>query len=147
MLSIEMQTKVTKMEVKQTFPPNYDKIKKEFPNCEKQKAVFCYGNVVYNPFGANMTRDLEVHEAAHSKQQGKDPETWWDKYINDTEFRLLQEIEAYGVQYYFLKTFLPEKITRELLDRISSALSGELYGNLITKPKAESLIRHFVKKI
>jgi len=135
------------MEVKKLFPPNYQKIKEAFPDCEKQKAIFCYGEIVYNPFNAIVTRDLEIHEAVHSKQQGKEPEVWWDKYIQEPKFRLEQEIEAYGVQAYFIKKHFPVRVYENILGRIAQALSGELYGNIIDYHKAHSELRHFIKKV
>ena len=150
------------MRVLNTFPPNWNKIKEAFPNAEAEKAVFCYGEVVHNPFNSNITRDLEVHEAVHSKQQGDDPEKWWEKYISDPAFRLEQEIEAYGVQVYHLKTtkvmredekgkwvevYIPSRVIEYYLEKIAQTLSGPLYGNIIAYHKAHTRIRKFVQNI
>jgi hypothetical protein len=150
------------MRILETLPPNWNKIKATFPHAEVEQAIFCYGEIVHNPFGAKMTRDLEIHEAVHSEQQGEDPETWWDRYISDPLFRLEQEIQAYGLQLYHLKTtkviakdengreveiFRPARVIKWYLEMIAKTLSGPLYGNVIDYHKAHTRIRHFLKEI
>lgn len=150
------------MQIKNTLPPNWAKIKEAFPNAKIEQAVFCYGDVVHNPFNAVITRDLEVHEAVHSAQQGKDPESWWDKYISDSKFRLEQEIEAYGLQMFHLKTtkvkklddngreremYIPSRVITWYLEMIAKTLSGPLYGEIIDYHKAHTRIRHFIKEV
>lgn len=150
------------MRILETLPPNWQKIKGTFSRAKEEQAVFCYGDVLHNPFGAMITRDLEIHEAVHSKQQGKDPDKWWDRYISDQKFRLEQEIEAYGLQLYHLKTtkvkkkdetgkevelYLPNRVTSWYLDMIAKTLSGPLYGNVIDYHKAHTRIRHFIKNV
>lgn len=145
-----------------TFPPNWNKIKEAFPHAEAEQAVFCYGEVVHNPFNANVTRDLEVHEAVHCKQQGDDPEKWWDRYIADPNFRLEQEISAYGLQLYHLKNetvmltddkgkhvegHRPNRLITWYLEMIAKTLSGPLYGNIIGYHQAHTRIRHFIKAV
>ena len=144
------------------YPPNYIEIQKAFPKCEERKAVFTYGETLHNPFNTVITRDLEIHEAVHAKQQGKDPKKWWNRYIDSHEFRLEQELEAYGVQLYHLKnspiivkrpnkkdieTYLPSKVTDWYLEKFAEALSGELYGNLLNYHKVHTLLRHFVRNV
>ena len=150
------------METKNTFPPNWNKIKSAFPNAEAEQAVFCYGSVLHNPFNAQITRDLEIHEAVHSRQQDKDPEGWWDKYISDPSFRVEQEIQAYGLQMYHLKTtkvlkqdekgrtvemYIPSRVISWYLDKIAETLSGPLYNHAIDYHKAHSRVRHFIKEV
>lgn len=150
------------MRILETLPPNWQKIKKTFPRAKDEQAVFCYGEVVHNPFGATITRDLEVHEAVHSRQQGENPDVWWDKYTSDQKFRVEQEIEAYGLQLFHLKTtqilkkdergrevklYLPARVTNWYLEKIAQTLSGPLYGNVIDYHKAHTRIRHFIKEI
>lgn len=134
------------MKILEEFPPNFKEIEKVFPNLEKSKPIFSYGDTIYNPYKAKVTPDLEVHEAVHGKQQKGDPKTWWGYYLVDPEFRLSQETEAYGAQYCFLKeTIKIPKITDWYLDKISLSLSGELYGNMLNYAQAKSRIRNFYK--
>lgn len=150
------------MRILETFPPNWNKIKEKFPHAEAEQAVFCYGEVLHNPFKARITRDLEVHEAVHCEQQGKDPEGWWNRYIADSVFRLDQEVQAYGLQLYHIKTtkvtklddfgrevemYVPRRVIDWLLDKIAKTLSGPLYGEICTYHQAHTRIRHFLKQV
>lgn len=135
------------MKILNEFPPNYKEIKAKFPNLEESKPLFAYGDTIYNPFNAVVTPDLEVHEAVHSVQQGDEPEKWWDEYLKNPQFRLEMEIQAYAAQYKYFKDSVPAKVSRWLLERTALALSGELYGNLISYGEAESKIRNRAKSI
>jgi hypothetical protein len=133
------------MEKIQDYPPNYSKIKERFPDLEKSKPLFSYGGKIYNPFKAEVTKDLEVHEAVHHEQQKLlgDVEKWWDLYLTNSEFRLSQEIPAYSTQYKFIKEVVSPKFSKWFLERYAFALSGDLYGNLISYGVAESKIRNY----
>ena len=131
------------IQVLNDFPPNWKQIEKVFPKAKDQKAVFAYGNTTYNPFGAEITEDIKVHEAVHTKQQGEDPQSWWDKYCSDPNFRVKQEAEAYSSQVYYLRNIVkqPSRVIEWYIEKIAQTLSGPLYGNIITLPKAKTLIR------
>ena len=133
------------MQIKNEFPPNYQEIKNKFQNLEKSKPIFCYGDIIYNPFNLEVTYDLQVHEEVHSKQQGLYPEIWWNKYLNDDEFRLYQEIEAYGEQYKLATTKATGKLLEWVLDKTAEALSSELYGKLLTFNEAKCKIKNYTK--
>ena len=134
------------MKISTEYPPNINDIKKVFPNLEKHKPLFAYGDTIYNPFKAEIRPDLEHHESTHSKQQGDYPEVWWYKYLTNQQFRLEQEIEAYGEQYLFaIKAGVKGKMKDWLKEKLAQSLSGELYGNLLTYGEAESKLRNYVK--
>lgn len=134
------------MIIKETYPPNYELLKMSFPNLEAHVPIFCYGNIIYNPFKIEVTKSLEVHEEVHMKQQGNNIETWWIKYCTDPHFRLSQEIEAYGTQYALSLKIAPRKISDWVKEKCAQSLSGELYGNLLTYGEAESKIRKYAKR-
>lgn len=130
------------------YPPNWDLIKIVFPKAEGTKTIFCYGNTIYNPFDIKITPDLEAHEEVHVEQQGNDPDAWWTKYISDPQFRTEQEIEAYGVQLSFAKkNGVSGKLLYWLEDKLADALSGDVYGNLLTFGEAKSKIKNFSKNL
>jgi hypothetical protein len=136
------------MKVSNTYPPNYDSILAVFPNLKAHKPIFCYGDTIFNPFNAEITPDLEAHEEVHSKQQGHDPHLWWGRYLTDKEFRLSQEIEAYGTQYALISKLVDDrKLVEWFKEKTAQALSGELYGNLLTYGQAVSKIRNYAKKV
>lgn len=130
------------------FPPNYEMIKLVFPNCAEYKPIFAYGDTIYNPFKIEITKDLEIHEEVHSKRQGNNPAEWWGKYLSDREFRLQEEIIAYGTQYAWVsKLDMKTEIKNWLKDQMAQALSSETYGNLLSYGEAESKIRNYAKNV
>lgn len=125
------------------FPPNYHSVLPYFPTVEVFKPVFCYGDTIYHPFleKEEIPEDIEAHEQAHCEQQKElGPEAWWTKYCLDKDFRKDQEVEAYAIQYGFVKKHIPQA-SKEALDDFATALSSPLYGLDITKYQAETLIR------
>lgn len=136
------------MEISKDYPPNWKLIQVAFPDCERYKPVFSFGGVLYNPFGVAVTKDLEYHEIIHARQQGSDPDGWWNLYMADRAFRLEQEVEAYGNQLAFFKRFAQNgKLTEWLKKNMADALSSEPYGNLCTFHEAEGLIKRFAKSV
>lgn len=134
--------------IKKEFPPNYRDILDTFGDTLSE-AIFCYGEHIYNPHGRNVTPDLEAHEEAHMKQQGDNPKLWWDRYLTDKDFRLKQEIEAYGTQYAFVKNKgkMPNRLLSWGLDNMAVSLASETYGNIINFQEARSKIRNFAKNL
>ena len=148
------------MDIVEQYPPNYSTLESVFDITKD--TVFCFGKTIYNPFGKELTADVIYHESVHSRQQGDNPDRWWIEYIKSPEFRLSQEIEAYGEQYAFLKrTLLPEeekankegktahvrKFIEDSLENMSFALSGGVYGNLISYGEAVSKIRNHARRV
>ena len=131
------------MKIKEENPPNINEILKYLtPN---YGVIYCYGDTIYNPDKVNITADLVAHEQVHTRQQGVAIDAWWYKYLIDSEFRLSQELEAYGEQYKFVKEKTSGKLREYILDRMAQALSGETYGNLLNFAQAKSKIRNYSK--
>lgn len=128
------------MEIVETYPPNYSRIRQFIK--PPQNAIFAYGNKIYNPHKVDIWPDLEEHEKVHQKQQGSDPEFWWEKYLQNKDFRLEQEIEAYGAQYQYLKGIFNNKGLKVVLFEMANALSKD-YGLSLTYQEAENLIRNY----
>lgn len=145
-----------KVRVVNKYPPNYELIKVTIDPPEH--TVFCYGPIIYNPSGRELTADLIFHESVHAKQQRNDPDAWWAKYISDLDFRYEQELEAYGLQYDFAKksfdkaqeeataegkrlSFSKTRMLSDMLDVMADALAGEAYGFTLTKHQAHTRIR------
>ena len=149
------------MEIETTYPPNFDLIKTFLPAVAEDKhAIFCYGKKIYNPHSVAVTPDRELHEAVHAEQQGKDPDAWYQKYLTDPEFRLKQELEAYGRQYSFIKknynemedearkrqkTVHASKAVEWGLEKMAEALASDTYGKMLNHNEARSKIRNFAK--
>ena len=125
------------------YPPNIEKIVKVFPNVKEHRGVvFTLGQVIYNPDNEHLDEPLQFHEATHSIQQDKlGAEKWWDKYLEDKDFRLSQEVEAYQNQYKkYRKTQKDRNKIAKYLHRLASDLSGEVYGKIVTYSEAKKLI-------
>lgn len=97
--------------------------------------------MIYNPYAQTLTEDLIEHEKVHMRQQGNDPALWWKRYLDDNEFRLSQELEAYQVQYAWIKEHFNRETRRRFLKTIAKDLSSVIYGHIITQEKAEERIR------
>lgn len=135
------------MKIRQELPPNYQDIVNAL-GTPPEHAIFCYGGTIYNPSGKEVTKDFEIHEETHSKQQGDAPDLWWEKYLSNPDFRLAQEIEAYGEQYIFACKLIDEiqggsKMKKWMLGSMAKALSGVEYGGIIDYSKAETAIRKY----
>lgn len=137
------------MKVEYKNPPNYDAICKKFDIKNNKGVVFTYGDTVYVPSGKPLTPDLEEHEGLHIEQQTAyegGAEAWWDRYLEDTEFRLDQEIAAYGIQYKFISENENRAGRRRALKFFTDSLSGPIYGRSITEERAKELIQEAALK-
>jgi hypothetical protein len=125
--------------------PIHSRIKEKFGPLV-DKAIFAWGDTIYNPAGASISHPLLLHELVHADQQRNHPqgvEGWWELYLQSDKFRLEQEIPAHRMEY---KTFCEMKKEgrnerRLYLKSIVSRLSGPLYGNLMTFEKAKQVIK------
>ncbi len=127
------------------YPPNYKKIKAVFG--EDERCVYCYGDI-YNPHKIPLEHHIIVHEKVHSEQQAElGIDYWWMRYLDDKEFRLKMELEAYAIQYKYAKEIANNKSVKLFLEDISGVLASEVYGNLLSQSEAETKIRVMAKKL
>jgi hypothetical protein len=121
------------------FPPNYAEIKARLN--PGPRTVFAYGDTIYSPSTTQLPPDLIAHESVHFGQQQRagGPEAWWRRYLDEPQFRLDQEVEAYRAQFA-LCSLLPRATRRKFLANISATLSGSMYGRLVTKEQAKLLV-------
>lgn len=116
-----------------------------FPNITR--TVFTYGDIIYNPGCIVIPDYLMEHEAVHTRQQKRTQggaDIWWDNYLKSENFRLEQEIEAYGMQCRFLfKRVKEDKERKLLLTETARILSSVTYGNIITKEQAIIKLKNY----
>jgi hypothetical protein len=143
MLSQTLTQKNNEQLIIEDYPPHYKRWKAKFPNLEESKPLFAWDNHIYNPFKVKVLPDLFVHERKHFEQQGDNPEVWLDKYLTDDNFRLEQEVQAYGSQFAYCKKMLPAKWYKIVLEACAKSLSGSLYNGIISYHQAETLIRNY----
>ncbi len=137
------------MQIKFTTPPEWDLIKEKFNLTENQHILYTHGNCMYSPSKISPTDDLIRHEEVHAEQQGYSDDVaklWWQRYIHDPVWRIEQEAEAYGAQYYFLCQKYKDRNTRaRYLAQMAYAISGPVYGNATTYAEASKMIRQFAR--
>ena len=101
--------------------------------------IITYGDTIYSK---NLPVDnIIVHEKVHIKQQAEiGADAWWDRYFEDKDFRLLQELEAHKAQLKFIRENYPRLERRRWEKHIYSSFAGN-YGGIITKELAKELLK------
>jgi len=116
----------------------------EFPLMERYKAkfpinqytIFAYDGDIYT--NSKLTDDLLIHENVHLEQQRNlGLEYWVDNFLNDNQFRLDMEMEAYKKQ---VDSIIDPSKRRELCIECASNLSSGLYGDIITLSEAFDIL-------
>lgn len=120
------------MKILNEYPPNIEAIRKVFTFT--RRVIFCYGDYIYNPSGVFVDRAMIVHEKVHSDRQKEiGVRDWWNKYLADPEFRIQEEVLAYGAQYKTFSKYASNKeVSIEYAKKLATALSGDTYGNCIS---------------
>lgn len=113
-------------------PPVFDACVKQF-DISWGNTIFAYDPHIHT--ANSISDDIVEHELIHIKQQRDfgGVEKWWKVYLENDEMRLKWEIEAYRVQYKFLKEIGMER--NELFRHVhfwATQLSGESYGKIIS---------------
>ena len=129
-------------------PPVWDRVKEMFTI--GGGTLFAYGDTVYNPGKIRIGEDLLRHEETHLEQQDGSREKaaeWWDQYLADPEFRIQQEVEAYGEQFKFICRNANNGKYRNQQARWLHALAGQLsspmYGSVIKHAEAYRRIKDY----
>ena len=109
-------------------PPNIEQIDAAFGTRGKHGILYAHGGKIYNPSGVAVPPALIVHELTHIMRQGNDSDAWWQKYIEDMEFRYDEELHAHKAE---LNTRLQATRDRNLRAKIvmetAARLSNPLY--------------------
>ena len=136
------------MKIINVDPPNIKQIEAVLGPDKTKANVYCYGNTIYNPNKLKLEPHIIVHEKVHSEQQRRiGIDYWWMRYLDDKNFRLENELEAYAIQYKYVKDLFKDAIAKLFLTDISEVLASETYGNILTIHQAETKIRKLAEKI
>ena len=123
--------------------PNLQKLKDAFEVSEED-IIIAYGDKIYSP-NKQITHDLLVHEMVHCERQGyneRSAERWWERYMEDKEFRLNEEILAYKQQYlYCCRVYTDRNRRHKILYALAKELAHERYGKLCTNSKAMDYLK------
>jgi len=86
------------------LPPNFEQIKAAFPKAESPGVLFAHDQIIYNPSGIVIPPALIAHEEVHlNRQRNGGPNSWWDQYLTDNEFRYNEELLAHVAEFKALK--------------------------------------------
>lgn len=126
------------------YPPNFNALSKVFPIKGQQGILYSWGDRIYNPSGLEIPPHLLVHEGVHGERQRSimsiDPvvstEMWWDHYIDDVVFRIIEEKYAHQAEWKAYNGSAPDLYLEGMVRR----LSGPLYGNMVSSNQARDMI-------
>ena len=121
-------------------PPIFDEARALFgPRIDR--AIFSWGDRLYNPARIVIPPALLAHEAVHGERQSKaDIECWWRAYLDSASFRLQEEIPAHQAEYRALIESGNRHQRRTALKVVAGRLGGPLYGRLVTLARAAALV-------
>jgi hypothetical protein len=111
-------------------PPNFDRILQAFPDADKEGVLFAYNDSIFNPSAVVIPHALLAHEGVHLIRQrdGETADSWWEKYLTDSEFRYHEELHAHVAEYKVLDAFLMDRNQRaRLLQSTAMRLIAPLY--------------------
>jgi hypothetical protein len=128
------------MKLSHDIPAIYHKCHEKFGVNWSKGVIITYGDTVYCKY--DLGQDKIVHESTHIKQQEKiDKDEWWNKYLEDKDFRLSQEVEAYRNEAKFIRKSIKDRNSQaRLLHQIYIDLSSSIYGNICTFNEAKNFI-------
>lgn len=135
--------------LKHELPPNWEELKKMFPAIEgqEQRIIFTYFPHIYMPREIALPPDLAVHESIHLHQQSEmTPGVWWENYIQNKEFRLHEELIAYGAQLHWWSAHR-NAVFKLIQHQLATDLSSEFYGNIISYSEASTQIKKIAKSL
>lgn len=123
------------------YPPIIDKIAAKFPQAKKPNVLFSWGDTIFNPSGNHISVPLMEHEGVHGERQNGNPETWWDQYLTNDTFRLVEELAAHRAEYAaFSRMAKDRNALAGYLNFVASRLASPLYGNMISVKEARKEI-------
>ena len=131
------------MRIVEAPPPNYSEIAAAF-DLSGKRPIFCYGDAIYNPHRVAIDAPLMTHETRHSAQQEAigGPAAWWDRYLAAADFRLSQEVEAYGAQLAAFNRLCRDRERRHRFAMsLAASLASPMYGSPCSAMEALALIR------
>lgn len=123
-------------------PPRiYEACKEKF-GADFENTVFTHGETIHSKYP--IPQHLVEHERKHASQQCiYGIVAWWDRYLEDDQFRFEQELEAYQEQYKWIKKNIKNRNDAfNLLRSLAKDLSGPLYGNLCSYQSALTKIKN-----
>lgn len=123
-------------------PPMYDICSRYFGADWDKGTIFAYKGTIHAKDPSKITPDVEAHEVIHLKQQNNTvggADAWWDMYLQNGNFRLSQEIEAYKAQLQYALEHYDRNYRRALKKHLYASFAS-LSGGTVTIDQAEHLL-------
>lgn len=130
------------MEIVNAYPPAYEAIAATF-DLRGIKPIFAWGDKIFNPHGITIGPELLAHERVHGERQKLDPagpSGWWQRYLQDAEFRFDEELLAHRAEYRAYCARVTRNQRHVALRHIAQRLSSRLYGSMIALHDAKVAI-------
>ena len=133
-------------------PPMLDLILQRGMEPDLNRTCYTFGDVLYIPEKIQpeqLPPEFIAHEETHTKQQGNDPQKWWNRYLLDQYFRIEQEAEACAVQYLFFKHRVnhDRNAGARFLFQLAGQLAGPTYGRVVNQVAAQRMIQQYAGKL
>ena len=110
-------------------PPNFEQIKAAFPKADGPGVLFAFDGNVYNPSGVTIPPALLAHEEVHLlRQRDAGPNMWWDRYLDDSEFRYNEELLAHVAEFKMQRISKDRNFGARLLTATALRLVAPLYN-------------------
>lgn len=143
--------------IKHEYPPNWEQIATYLPlladlkdpQTQVPRVVIAYAPYIYVPGAQVIPPDIFVRGSIHLKQQTVTPlgvVHWWNEYLADPEFRLQEELEAYGAQLAMYNK-APNRYFQHMKNVLAQELASEFYGRIISFGEAATKIRKYARAI
>lgn len=133
------------MHVVQGYPPNIEEIARVLPRARTSGGVvFAHGDTIYVPDGPLvLPPEIQAHEEEHGRRQlVEGVEAWWDRYLSDLQFRLIEEIYGHQAEYRAVCARVTDRNARmKYLYHVADKLASPLYGGLVSQREALDLLR------
>lgn len=125
----------------QERPEIYWRLKAKFNVNWDDGIIIANGDTIYSK--DKIPPQKLVHELVHIERQSEyGLDNWWNSYINDDDFRLLEEVLAYKKEYDFLKRHIKDReAVFFYLREMATSLSSSIYGSIIDYSEALKLIK------
>lgn len=125
-----LKTSKTKLSEDLSAFPYLQAFKNKFPIDEKN-VIFAYKDTIFFADINRLTPDTIIHEEVHLKQQEKfGLDNWFQRYLEEPQFRLDMEIEAYQAQ---LNSIISYKNRNRIYLLILDHLASPMYGNIVSR--------------
>jgi hypothetical protein len=110
-------------------PPNFEQIKIAFPKATGPGILFAFDGSIYNPSGIVVPPALIAHEEVHlNRQRNGGPTKWWERYLDDSEFRYHEELLAHVAEFKALRAGNDRNFVARMLLSTALRLVAPLYN-------------------